>query len=100
MKQAHLEGFDRVESSDSGDLSFAAREIKTARMKVSFDAGYIGTSFLLPTTNICERLFSVSGNALNNNHRNVLPTNLEQKIFSHMNSNLWGVQDVDAIVDL
>lgn len=54
---------------------------------------YMNLRFLLPTSNICERLFSNSGYALNDRRRGINPTNLESKMCLHMNNDLWIVDE-------
>ncbi len=42
---------------------------------------YIDTRFLLPTSNICERLFSVAGHALGDRRKPITPLHLEEQMF-------------------
>lgn len=54
----------------------------------------MNTSYLISTFNCRERLFSISGHALSNRRSETLPMNFESEIFSYMNDNYWGSDDV------
>lgn len=57
-----------------------------ARMKIqtektSIEVVYVDLSLLLPTTNICERLFSKVGYALADRRKGLLSSNFESHMF-------------------
>lgn len=87
------------ESSESDDrLSFAQRALK--RQKTFGRArtqNYMDSRFLLPTSNICERLFSKAGHVLTDRRKGLSPVNLESQIFLHLNNDLWGTRDINKI---
>ncbi len=53
--------------------SFAARALKRVRTTSDCDATDIDTQFILPTSNICERMFSKAGSALSDSRKRILP---------------------------
>ncbi len=67
-------------------LSFATRAIKKRHISVDSSNSYMDTRFILPTSNICERLFSKAGFALGNRRKSILPSNFELQVFLHMNT--------------
>ena len=50
---------------------------KVKRPKSSVSSRYVDLRFIRPTSNICERLFSVSKFALPNYRKRILPANFE-----------------------
>lgn len=52
---------------------------------------------ILPTSNLCERFFSMTGYALNDRRRGILQSKFELQMFFHANSHSWGLDDVNAI---
>lgn len=55
---------------------------------------YISTHFLVPNSNMCERLFSSAEYALNDRRKGLFPPNLEMQLFLHVNTQFWDVADV------
>ena len=43
---------------------------------------YMDLKFIIPTSNICERLFSAAGYGLNDRRQAILPANFESQMFS------------------
>ena len=84
-----------VESDNDTGLSFADRVLQKARLDSLNKCKYIDTRFLLPTSNICERLFSKTGCTLTDNRKFILPANLEQQIFLNVHSDLWNVRELN-----
>ncbi len=80
-------------------LSFAAKVLKRVRISRDLDAAYIDTQFILPTCDVCERLFSKVGHALSNRRKRILPSNFEKQIFLHLNRDLWRVQGVKSLFE-
>ncbi len=54
--------------------------------------------FIVPASNMCERLFSTAGFALTTRRRSTIPASFEKQMFLHANSQLWGVEDANMIV--
>ena len=65
---------------------------KVKRAKVESKSPYIDLRFIRPTSNICERLFSLSKLALPDNRKRLLPANLEMQIFLKLNRHLWDME--------
>lgn len=83
------------EEVQNESLSFADRLLKRHRFStVPKKSKYIDLRFILATSNICERLFSLAGYAMGSRRMGVLPTNIESQLFLNVNSMLWGIQDV------
>ena len=82
--------------------SLAERALKRRRVgsSVGGQSDYIDLSFIVPTSNICERLFSVVGYGLNSRWQSVLPSNFESQLFLHANKQLWGVSEVNKIMNV
>ena len=93
------ETVELVDNVNEENMSFAMRALKRARLTSAPSDKYVNTRFLLPTSNICERLFSVAGKTLSDNRKSILPSNLEQQIFLNANSDLWGLKDVNSVLD-
>lgn len=85
---------------DSGGTSIVERAAK--RLKSNRGGGqeslYVDTRFLLPTSNMCERFFSIAGYALTNRRKGLLPSNFEAQLFLCVNRDFWGIQDVKDII--
>lgn len=98
---AHLKKEEGQSSSEvpQESLSFAQRLLKKRRVdnQKSSD-GYVDMRFILPTSNLCERLFSIAGYAMSDRRKNMLPANFESQLFLHINARLWGIQEVHEIL--
>lgn len=87
------------ESSAGATLSLAERALKRQRREsVDGYKNFINLRFLLPTSNICERLFSVAGNALHSRRAGLSPVSFEGQLFLHLNNDLWGPKEVGSIL--
>ena len=83
---------------DCAGMNFAERALKRQRLtQVDDFSRYMDSQFILPTSNICEHLFSIVGIALNNRRASILPENLESQIFLHVNRDVWGIQDFSML---
>ena len=89
-----------IESTEAGSgiPSLAERGLKKRRLNALTRCQYMDTRFLLPTSNLCEHLFSVAGYALGERRGRILPSKFEEQIFLHMNNPLWGIEDFSRIV--
>lgn len=88
----------RTSTEDIGRMSFAQTVLKKRKMeKEKKNSDYMDLRFILPTSNLCERFFSIAGYALGDRRKRILPSNLECQLFLNQNANLWGLADVHSI---
>lgn len=79
-------------SSDEGCSSILESSVKRLQVaETKFKSSYIDTRFLLPTSNICERFFSIAGYDPKNCRKAVLPANLESKLLLIVNKAFWEI---------
>lgn len=82
--------------STSTNVSFTDKDTeKREREDKGSGAEYSDTRFLVPTSNMVERLFCKAGYALNERRSGLLPNNPESQFFLHINNDLWSAADVD-----
>ena len=80
-------------------MSFVERALSSNRRGLKNRAcAYADTRFVVPTSNICERLFSQVGHVFSDRRRGLTPANLEAQVFLHTNLELWGHADVNKLV--
>lgn len=95
---------DQVEptsQSDDGELSFADSALKRMKMELSTsEVKYLPTNFLLPTTNLVERFFSVASHALNDKRAAISPARLETQLFLKMNKRFWDKETVSRVISI
>ena len=60
------------------------------------ESGYMNCKFLLPTSNIVERFFSLSGIALNEHRQSLTSEHLEEQFFLKVNKRFWSPQTVES----
>ncbi|KAF0706983.1 hypothetical protein AaE_013834 [Aphanomyces astaci] len=84
--------------SDADCMSMASRAKKRRKMQQSC-SGFMDCRFLRPTSNMCERLFSVTKWALTDRRQSMLPSNFEEQMFLHCNAFLWGIDDVKSVME-
>jgi hypothetical protein len=79
------------EQGEESELCAALRRIKKRRVAPTFAEAskYLDLRFIRPITNICERMFSVSGFAFTKNRQGLLPVNLEMQLFLKANAHIW-----------
>ena len=92
-----IEGEPEVETHSEDD-DFASMILKK-RTKVTTSSGYLDLHFLLPTSNLLERFFSVAGLALTNLRQRLTPEHLEQQLFLKANSKLWNIHTVSKVLN-
>jgi hypothetical protein len=84
---------ERAESQDQmpelQTLLHSVEKRKKGPASTTAGSQYLDLRFIRPTTNICERQFSVSGFTYNKNRQGLLPTNLEMQLFLKANEHLW-----------
>ena len=73
--------FDAVELDQENEtpIDFATGVLKKRRLDVKTEK-YADCSFIMPTSNHMERLFSAAGFAYDDLRKNILPVRLEQQI--------------------
>ncbi len=99
LKLEHVASFEaECTTSVSDNLSIAARARKKSRISMVQMNQYVDPRFILPTTNICERLFSVAGNALSDRRQGIFPANFEKQMFLKVNQELWGIDEINEMV--
>ena len=87
-----------IEDVSSDGLSFAERALKRQKcMNMEASHDYMDSRFCIPTSNLCERLFSRVGYALSQRRRGISPVNLESQLFLHFNCDLWGRADISKL---
>lgn len=80
-------------------MSFAERVLKKARKDSDATISkHADTRFIVPTCNVCEKLFSFAGYALGDRGKGLLPANFEMLLFFHFNAHLWRIQDIQDIL--
>ena len=97
MKYLKIENKTEQENFDDG-LSFAEGALK--RQKCAHyvpSEDFIDRKFLLPTSNICKRLFSRVGYAFSQRGKGLCPANLESQLFLHLNNDFWDNSDVNKL---
>lgn len=89
---------DELDIEDEGTL-FAERAL--SRQKRSLDGTiklYENLSFLLLTSNSCERLFSHAKYALSDWRKGIHPSNFVTQMFLFSKNDLWDARDVNKII--
>jgi hypothetical protein len=89
--ECQVPGDDDLADFEAPDqMAVALRRVKRSKIQAASD--YIDLRFVRPTSNICERLFSVSKMALPDNRKRLLPSSLEMQLFLKINRHLWDIQ--------
>lgn len=77
----------------------ASRAMKRLRTTASCaKSEYMDTRYLVLTSNVCERMFSIANHTLTNQRRGILLVNFECQIFLYMNLKFMGIDDIKSIV--
>jgi hypothetical protein len=82
--------------SPQKELSFAERVLKRAKVQTRT---YMDVSFISPTSNIVERLFSTAKFVFSDLRRSLLPRNLEMILFLKLNRDLWDLGLLSKVVN-
>ena len=94
-----FQDFEDITDERNQSISFAERILKKQKLEaVSSSSSYIDLRFLIPTSHICERLFSKAGFSFNQRRMSVLPINAESQMFLYLNSSLWDIAIVKDIL--
>ncbi len=94
LEKLKLEGTTNY--SPQKNLSFAERVLKRAKLQTRT---YMDVSFISPTSNIVERLFSTAKFVFSDLRRSLLPQNLEMILFLKLNRDLWDLGLVAKVVN-
>ena len=76
-------------SEPADAMTLILQNVKKAKVQKS---PYVDLRFIRPTSNICERFFSLSKLALPDNRKRLLPANLEIQLFLKVNRHLWDME--------
>ncbi|OQR87252.1 hypothetical protein ACHHYP_09320 [Achlya hypogyna] len=95
---------NRLLASDDVDaprVTFATDVLRKRRRQLDPEAtAYVKTTFILPTSNIVERLFSVAKHILTDSRKHMQPIYFEMIVFLRVNKGYWGVDTLaDTNVD-
>ncbi len=69
------------------------------RLEMRSGHSYMDTRFILPTSNICERLFCLGGHILCDRRGRLSPSIFEEQVFLHANNGLWNIEDVKLCIN-
>lgn len=74
-------------ASNLGEVDLSLAEIALIKFKAARNSSYphMDTCFVVPTSNMCKRLFFQARRALSDYRKSISPTNLESKIFLYVN---------------
>lgn len=86
-----LKAADTSDPNSSGESIIECTSNQLQATDRDASAKYLDIRLLLPTSNLCERLFSIAGYALTNRQKDILPINLGSQLFSFMNRETYGV---------
>jgi hypothetical protein len=82
-------------------LSYAEKVLETKRQRkvISVQSDYYDLSFITPTSNIVERLFSSCAMMLTDYRQSLLPIHFEAAMFLKINRQFWDAVPVSAAVN-
>ena len=93
------ESDEETDEVSDPDIGFAERALKRQKLKAqNSNLKYLDLRFLIPTSNICERLFSTAGYCLNQRRMAIQPINAEYQMFLYFNINLWDISTIKDIL--
>lgn len=98
-EQAQVSGFLKEQdvslppddSERTSAASLAARILKRKREETSGNSKYVDLIFIASTSNICERLFSLTKRILTDTRSRMLPVNFESLVYPKCNRGYWNV---------
>ena len=73
-----------LEETVEEELSMAARALKRQCISQNV-SNFLDVRFIVPTSNMCERLFSEAGHGLNSRRMHTILSNFESQMFLHTN---------------
>ncbi|RHZ18021.1 hypothetical protein DYB31_006517 [Aphanomyces astaci] len=77
--------------------TYAERALKRQR-RVPSEGKFLDCRCIVPTSNICERFFSATKRAIGDHRCGLLPKNFESQMFLYANADMWGMDDVQKIM--
>ena len=84
---------------DEVDLTFAQRATKRQKLTHQCRNGnYMDSRFIVPNSNVYERLFSNACFVLSDGRKGLNPANLEMQLFLHLNRDIWVIFDINSII--
>ena len=85
---------------NDAQLSFAERALKRQRVQDKTEGSkYINTRFLLPTSRVVERLFSLAKRVFSPHRRRLSTKTLDALLFLNQNRQLWNLSTVASVVN-
>jgi hypothetical protein len=97
VSEFKIESSARVDVESESQFDFAT-EILLARKKPKVADQYVNLDWIPPTSNVVERLFSLTRLTFTDYRKATLPENLECTLFLKVNSSFWGIETVGKIV--
>ena len=79
---------ENTQGNDNDEIYSFAEQSLNKKIKVQGNE-YEDTTFISPTRNVVERLFSVTRAVLTDQRGNLTPFHFEMKLFLHINRELW-----------
>ncbi|KAF0705416.1 hypothetical protein AaE_014524 [Aphanomyces astaci] len=77
--------------------TYAERALKRQRRMPS-ENKFLDDRFIVPTSNICEGFFAATKRAIVDRRCGLLPKNFESQMFLYVNTDMWGMDDVQKIM--
>ena len=78
--------------------SLAERALKKRKVFSVESSLYGDTRFIVPTSNMCERLFSEAGYGRNSRRLRLLDTHFESQLFLRSNKRFWDLKEIHEIL--
>lgn len=79
----------------NGHYPFAKRLLAEVKPEVSRSkCRYLGLCFTVPTSNLCERMFSSAGYTFSDRRKSVLLSNFKTQLFLYANFSFLGLEEV------
>jgi hypothetical protein len=95
-----VQGFRKSRLDDEGEERASSSNLATQLLRANrrridnAPSLYVDLNFVLPTSNVVERLFSVAKYILTDTRKHMHPSNFEMIIFLRTNSSYWNVDTV------
>jgi hypothetical protein len=100
LQDTIAEGSSCKQDHDGDELSFAERALKRQRVQgITEGSKYINMRFLLPTSCVVERLFSLAKRVFSPHRRRLSTKTLEALLFLNQNRQLWNLSTVALVVN-
>ena len=86
-----------VKVGPESEIKSFAEEVLAKKTKI-IKTSYISTSFIPPTSNVVERLFSLGKKVFAHDRANLSPTHFEMQMFLFVNRSYWDIEFVNLIL--